>query len=162
MTTTDNSDVFRYRTGFLGGLFLGGNADGRLGLTAEILAGRRAPENAKTGGREVWTAWGFQIPIGVRFNLTPPARSRVNSYALAAPALEVLFSRTEFAGGLLVRRTLDTDLVLIGGVGLEVRPFLVEVRYAQGLRNLGTERAPLVTGTIRSRTISLLFGYRIQ
>src|SRR5215210_7739556 len=79
---------FENRTGWMGGLFFGGNRPGNVGIQAEVMyAKKNVPSPLFTGG-DVDLHY-LEIPVMVRLNFGSSNREGVAGYIIAGPAFDI-------------------------------------------------------------------------
>jgi hypothetical protein len=157
--STLSSEAFKSplgsRTGWIGGLFIGGNRAGVVGVGVDLLFARKT----------VATDFGdtnldyFQVPIYLRVNIGSSRASGARVYAVVGPAIDVrLKGEFKFEG--ITKQTEAVDLGLQGGAGVEFARFLVEGRYTKGLRNIGKDLG--TTHEIKSKSFAIMLGVRFN
>jgi hypothetical protein len=119
-------------TGWQGGLFIGGNRAGALGVQTELTYAKRG---ADSGGVSTDTYY-LEIPLLLRINVGSSNRNTgVNVYALAGPAADILL-KAKLEGLDIKSQYKDVDWNVLGGVGVEVSRFIIEGRFNWGLANV--------------------------
>lgn len=152
-----NDDFLANKTGFIGGLFIGGNRGGVLGIEADIFY---ATKGAKTSGNnEDYDIRVLEIPILLRLNAGARSLSGINLYGLVGPAMDFRL-KSEFGGIDIVDSTEGYDVNLVIGGGIEITRFLAEVRYNHGLRNISKGFAR--SDEIKTRSFAALIGVRFN
>lgn len=153
----ENDDFLKNKTGFTGGLFIGGNRGGVLGVELDLLY---AEKGAKTRSNdEDFEIKVLQVPILLRLNAGTHSRAGINVYGLVGPAIDFRLD-TKFRGIDIVDSTEGYDVNLVFGGGIEITRFLAEVRYNHGLRNISKN----VSGSdeIKTRSVAALIGVRFN
>ncbi len=152
-----NDDFLKNKTGFIGGLFVGGNRGGVLGVEADVFYARKG---AKVEGTDrEYDIHMLEIPILLRLNAGSSSLSGVSVYGLAGPALDIRL-KSEFGGIDIIDSTQGYDVNLVLGAGVEITRFLAEVRYNRGLRNISKDFSQ--SDEIKTRSWALLIGVRFN
>jgi hypothetical protein len=155
--SSDNITNFKNRTGWMGGIWFGGNRAGTVGVEGEIMyAKKNVPDSL---GRDTDLHY-LEIPILLRVNVGSSNRERVAGYVIAGPAFDVKL-KAELNGVDIGSQYEGLDIGVIGGVGVEITRFLIEGRYNWGLRNVVNGNLATTT-EIKTRTFALLFGVRFN
>jgi Outer membrane protein beta-barrel domain len=155
-----DSITFQKRTGLMGGLFIGGNRSGRVGIATELNVLKRT---AKVDDGTILDFYSFQVPVFARINFGSSNTNGANFYALVGPAIDVRFKAQASLGGItqdVKDETESYDASIIGALGFEYARFIVEGRYTQGFRNLSKNLTDTVD--IKTKTFALLFGVRFN
>jgi len=152
-----SSNEFDHRTGFVGGLFLGGNRPGVLGAQVEFLYARKGANDPNSSASI--TADYIEIPVLLRVNIGSNSLNGVNVYALGGPAFDILLRSRLNTGESLTDQTAGGDIGLALGAGVEITRFLIEARYTRGFRNIDKS---LDVGEIRNHTFAFFFGVRFN
>jgi hypothetical protein len=154
------SSKFKTNTGFEGGVWFGGNRGGRVGVMGEVLYAKKKQEseNSTTGSTSLQY---LEIPILIRVNIGSRSRSGVSVYGLVGPVFDVNLKAS--IGSTSVKSNYQSlDLGVLGGIGVEITRFLVEVRYNRGLRNvLNSSNASSVVD-IKTNSFAALVGFRLN
>ena len=150
--STDTSHTLDSGSGWMAGLFLGGNRSGAVGVMTElnILAKNTADK----------ATYHFQIPAMLRINIGPSNTGgrRVIVYGVAGPALDLRLGEDLRAlRGIDDIESIDTSLIV--GIGLEIARFIVEGRGSWGIRNLSPQAKPL---KLKSKAFAALVGLRFN
>ena len=151
--------------GWLGGIWFGGNRDGRVGLMGEL---SYMKSKIKLDGSDFVSDRTFvQIPVLLRINAGSRSRAGASVYFLAGPAFDIQLDAdddlTDFFG--------DADDVyeglnigIMGGIGFEVARLGIEFRYNYGIRSvLATDVAEAEGfGQVKTNSIQLVGKIRIN
>jgi len=133
-------------TGFIGGLWFGGNRDGVMGLQGEILY---AKKGSTTNGVAT-DLYFLEIPVMLRLNIG-------KVYGVAGPAFDILLKGAQ--KDLDVKSNFnELNVSFVGGGGVEVARFLIEARAMWGLRNLSITGLP----EFHDRSLAVLVGLRFN
>lgn len=152
-----NDDFLSNKTGFVGGLFIGGNRGGVLGVEADLLY---MAKGAKTRSNdEDYDIKVLQIPVLLRLNAGTHSRAGASIYGLVGPALDLRL-KSEFGGVDIVDSTEGYDVSLVIGGGVEITRFLAEVRYNHGLRNIS--KGFSASDEIKTRSFAAMIGVRFN
>jgi hypothetical protein len=154
-TNSDNG-VFSRRTGFMGGLFIGGNRGGVVGAAMEVNVVKRSTTQ---NGEDV-DLYSIQIPVLARINIGSSSTSGAQVYVLVGPAVDWRFKAHSSITGSIKDQTEGYDLSLVGGVGVEITRFIIEGRYIEGFRNVAKDLSD--TDKIKTRSFAVLFGVRFN
>jgi hypothetical protein len=148
---------FENRTGWLGGIWFGGNRNGTVGIQADVLYGKKNLPSPLIAGGDVDVHF-LEIPIMARVNV---GRSdNAAGYVLVGPAFDINL-KSELNGLDVKSQYEGLDLGIIGGAGFEITRFILEVRYNWGLRNVNDGDLTNTT-SIKTRTFVVLFGVRFS
>ncbi len=132
-------------TGFIGGLWFG-NRDGVLGMQGEILY---AKKGSTTNGVAT-DLYFLEIPVMLRLNIG-------HVYGIAGPAFDILLKGAQ--NDLDVKSNFnELNVSFVGGGGVEVARFLIEMRAMWGLRNLSITGLP----EFHDRSLAVLVGLRFN
>ena len=150
----DARDDYKSSTGWQGGLFLGGNRSGALGIQTELTYAKRG---AESGGASTDTYY-LEIPLLLRMNLGSSNRNTgVSVYALAGPAADILL-KAKLEDLDIKSQYKDVDWNVLAGVGVEISRFLIEGRFNWGLANVldgpGNE--------LKTQSFAVLGGIRLN
>src|SRR5207237_7945643 len=132
-------------TGYTGALWFG-NRDGVLGMQAEILYANKGstPNGAATD------LYHLEIPVMLRLNIG-------HVYGIAGPAFDLLLKGAQ--NDLDVKSNFnELNVSFVGGGGVEVARFLIEMRAMWGLRNLSISGLP----ELHVRSLAVLVGLRLN
>jgi Outer membrane protein beta-barrel domain len=152
-----NDDFLKNKTGFVGGLFIGGNRGGLLGVEADIFYARKGATVEGSGSD--FDIHMLEIPVLLRLNAGSGSLSGARLYGLAGPSMGFRL-KSEFGGIDIVDSTQGYDVNLVFGGGVELTRFLVEVRYNRGLRNISKNFSQ--SADIKSRAWAALIGLRFN
>jgi hypothetical protein len=151
-----NDDFLENRTGLIGGLFIGGNRGGLLGLEADIFYARKGSRLPTNRDLDLHM---LEIPVLLRLNAGSRSLGGVSLYGLAGPAMDFRL-KSEFNGLDIVDFTEGYDVNLVLGGGVEITRFLAEVRYNHGLRNISKNFSQ--SREIKTRAFAVLVGVRFN
>lgn len=150
-----DQDLLKSKTGLVGGLFVGGNRGGLLGVEMDIFYARK---NGEFAGSPI-TFDMLEVPLLLRLNVGSKSLSGASLYGLVGPAMDFRL-KSDFDGINIVDFTKGYDVNLVFGGGIELTRFLAEVRYNQGLRNIAKDFSQ--SDTIKTRSFALLIGVRFN
>lgn len=155
--SVDSSGVhFDRRTGFMGGLFIGGNRPGVVGVGTEInIVKRSTTENG-----DDTDFYSLQIPVYARINIGSSSTNGVNFYLLVGPAFDINFKAHSKVFGDIKDQTENFDVSILGGAGVEITRFIIEGRYIQGFRSVAKDLSG--SEKITSKSVAILFGFRFN
>ena len=146
------------RTGWMGGLFIGGNRPGLLGVGVEINYIRRRVRDTDSGAISTLSA--LDVPVYLRVNGGSRDRSGVNVYGIVGPSININLAADE-DGDDIKDEIEDFDLNLVIGGGVEITRFIVEARYMRGLRNIAKDLGE-IDASAKSNSFAVLFGVRFN
>jgi hypothetical protein len=155
-----NSDVVNSpldtRTGWIGGIFLGGNRHGVVGAGVDIHYARK--KVGTPSGDE--TLDYLNVPVYLRLNGGSSSLGGVNVFGIVGPDFNFrLKGKLNFNDGLDDQME-SADVGLAVGAGIEITRFIVEGRYTKGFRNI---KKDLTTGDkITTTSFSVMFGVRLN
>ncbi len=151
-------------SGYMFGIWFGGNRDGRTGLMGEISYVVKKIKAVEDGEEFTQELTYIELPILFRVNAGSQQRDKPSAYFLVGPVFDIQI-KSEVDGG-------DTpddfyeglDIGLMGGVGFEVVRIGVEARYSWGLRSvLGTDAAvDSGFGSTKQNTLQVLLKIRFN
>ena len=135
-------------TGFLVGIWFGGNRDGRVGLMGELSYATKKIKLSDDFGEtfEVRRKY-VEIPVLLRINAGARERDKPSVYFLVGPVFDIQFDTKEFENDIEEPDSPDDfyqglEIGLMFGAGFEVARVGIEGRYSWGLRSvLGTDAA---------------------
>ena len=146
------------RTGWMGGLFIGGNRPGLVGVGVEINYIKRRVRDTESG--LVSSVSSIDVPVYLRLNGGSRSLDGVNFYGIVGPAFEINLAADE--DGEDIKDSIeDFDLNLVIGGGVEITRFIVEVRYMKGLRNIAKDLSEF-DASAKSNSFAVLFGVRFN
>lgn len=151
-----NDDFLQNRTGLIGGLFIGGNRGGLLGIEADIFYARKGSRLPTNRDLDIHM---LEIPVLLRLNAGSRSLGGVSLYGLAGPAMDFRL-KSEFNGLDIIDFTEGYDVNLVFGGGVEITRFLAEVRYNHGLRNISKNFS--ASNEIKTRAWAVLIGLRFN
>lgn len=125
------SDFFKTRSGYLLGIWLGGNRDGLLGFMGEISYQER--KNETLAGD--FDAKYLEIPALVRINLGTRNKNGLLIYPMVGPVIDIQL-KSKLSDFDVKDNFNGFDFGIIGGVGVEVARIGIEGRMNWGLKTL--------------------------
>jgi hypothetical protein len=147
---------YKNDSGWIAGLFFGGNRPGVLGLMGEVMY---AKKSAKSGAVPV-DLYYLEIPILLRLNAGTNSLNGVNFYGIAGPAFDIRLQAK--VDGINFKDNYESlDIGAIAGGGIEITRFLIEARYNWGLRNVLKASGGGVT-EIKTRSFAAMVGIRFN
>lgn len=150
------ANPFENRTGLIGGLFIGGNRPGRVGVMVEILY---AKKSATTDG-DALDLYYLEVPVLVRVNFGSSDIDRgVAGYVIAGPAVNLNLKARQ--ANFDVKNNVEAaDLEIHFGGGVEISRFILEGRFMKGVRNIGKDLD--FSEEIKTKAFALMFGVRFN
>lgn len=153
--TTEVLDIDR-RTGWNGGIFIGGNRSGVVGWQTEVNWLRKKGQTLF--GEEFHIDY-LQIPIFLRLNIGTESRNGFAVYGIAGPAFAVKIA--DKINGVTIDDSFEgTDVGLVAGAGLEITRLILEGRYEWGFRRINKTFSSF--DEIKSRSFTVLVGIRFN
>jgi hypothetical protein len=153
--TSDAVDLGR-RTGWHGGIFIGGNRSGVFGWQTEINWLRRRGSTPTDGDFQIDYV---QIPIFLRLNIGTKSRNGFAFYGIAGPAFEVKVA--DEINGVTIDDTFEgTDVGLVLGAGMEITRIILEGRYEWGFKQINKSFSDVTE--IKTRSFTILVGVRFN
>ncbi len=159
LSSNVSGNEFDNRTGWIGGLFIGGNRPGVLGAAMELLYARKGA-NDPNSSQSVTIDY-FEIPLLLRINIGSNSLNGVNIYGVAGPSFDIRLKAKLNTGESLTDQTAGADIGFAAGAGIEITRFLIEGRYTRGLRNIATNELEL-GGKLNAHTVAIFFGIRFN
>jgi hypothetical protein len=148
------SDVLDSSSGWMAGLFIGGNRAGRVGLMGEINLQAKRGE----AGMESATIYYAQVPLLLRINVGSRSTGGVGGYGVVGPAIDLKIG--DDLGNLTTFDDIESgDVSLVVGVGVELSRFIIEGRGTWGLRSIATDADGL---DVTTNAFALLVGLRFN
>lgn len=129
-------------SGFVLGIWFGGNRDGRAGLMGELNYAKKKIKITDFGEEfEVETTY-VEIPVLLRVNVGSRERDKPSLYFLVGPVFDIQINTKENGVDSPDDVYEGLDIGLMFGVGFEVARIGIEGRYSKGLKSvLGTDAA---------------------
>ena len=145
------SDVLDNSSGWMAGLFLGGNRPGRVGVMGEInLQAKRGEADMETA-----TIYHAQVPLLLRINGGSRSTSGVSGYGIIGPAIDLKIGKN--LGNLDDIESGAVSLVI--GTGVEITRVIIEGRSTWVLRNIAKDAEGL---EVKTKTFAILLGVRFN
>lgn len=154
---------FKQRTGWMGGIFFGGNRPGLVGVGAEVNIKKVTSEFAEDGEVGDVDLTTISVPVYLRVNAGSRSKNGVSGYFIIGPGFDVnLRARTTIGDFTqdVKDETEDFELNLNIGGGIEITRFIVELRYIRGLREITNDLSEI--RDIKTKGFALLFGVRFN
>lgn len=150
---------FESRTGFQGGIFVGGNRNGVFGGQLEILYAKKSTETERLGLKT--DAYFIQLPLLLRLNIGSSNRNGFIAYAIGGPSFDINLKAEQ--NDLDIKDNYESfDVGLVGGGGIEIARIILEGRYSWGLRNVLDATIDREFTDIKSNSFSVLVGFRFN
>jgi hypothetical protein len=156
LSVEDVDDLFETQTGFIGGLFMGGNRPGILGVGVDLLYARRGANIEGIDDRITMDY--INVPVYMRINAGSSSLSGAIVYGTVGLDLNFLL-KSKLGGEDLTDDFQRADYGLAVGVGVEITRFLVEARYTQGIGNIAKDKDDPVT---KAKTFAVMAGFRFN
>lgn len=153
-----NATDISNRTGFTGGLFLGGNRSGVVGVGVDLMFARRGAK--EKGTSETLDMDYLNVPVYARINAGSASRGGAIVYGIIGVDLNFLL-KAKFSTD-----TTDStddfqraDYGVVVGLGAEITRFIIEGRYSKGLGNIAKNKND---PEIKSQSFAILIGVRLN
>jgi hypothetical protein len=154
----EDSDDLRTRTGWMGGVFIGGNRPGLVGVGVEINYIKRTARDPDSEAD--FALQSIDVPVYLRINGGSRDLNGVSFYGIVGPAFDVNL-KADIDGFDIKDDVEDFDINLVVGGGVEITRFIVEARYMRGLRNLDKSFSDS-SSSAKSSSFAVLFGVRFN
>lgn len=151
---------FKSRTGVIGGLFLGGNRPGAVGVGVDLLYARKGSKIEDFD--ETVNLDYINVPVYLRINAGSSSTSGAIGYGIVGVDLNFLLKAKEDMDGESEDITDDfnrADYGLALGFGVEITRFIIEGRYTKGLGNLAKDKDDPV---VKTQSFAIMFGVRFN
>jgi hypothetical protein len=145
----------------MGGLFIGGNRAGRVGVAVEFNYARKNARFEEDGETSSLNVSYFQIPLLLRINGGSRDREGVNVYGIVGPFFNFKVDAHADFDDAFDESIEDIDAGVVFGAGVEITRFIIEGRYDLGLRRINTDDEGGVLD-VKSRSFAILFGVRFN
>lgn len=145
---------FQGRTGWIAGIWFGGNRDGVVGFMGELNYAVRKSSNASGDVQLKY----LEIPMLLRVNIGQRNKNGVSVYGLAGTVVDIKLSDNDLN---VAHEYEGFDVGLMAGGGLEVLRIAVEVRGNWGFRSVNKGDFGSVSD-IRTFTLEALAKIRIN
>lgn len=147
---------FKDKTGWMLGIFFGGNRPGVIGVMGEIQYGKRSGELLTTTLDQYF----IEIPILARINVGTSTLNGVSVYGIVGPVFDINLN-TKLNGVKIEDKYQSLDVGLLIGGGVEITRFLIEARYNQGFKNV-LKSGGGGTSDIKSHSVAIEVGLRFN
>jgi hypothetical protein len=150
------TDPIDTKTGWIGGLFIGGNRPGVVGVGVDILYARK-----KVGTEDTTVTLDYvEVPVLLRLNAGSQSRGGVNVYGVVGPSFAwKLKGKFNFEDG-VDDQTAGFDIGISAGAGVEITRFIIEGRYTQGLRSIAKDLSD--SEKITTKSFAIMAGVRFN
>jgi hypothetical protein len=160
-SSLSETDVeFENRTGWIGGLFIGGNRPGIVGVGVDILYARKGGKEIDGSGSDLSVNLDYlNVPVYLRINAGSASRSKAAVYGIAGLDLNFLL-RSKFSTGESITDNFKrADYGLALGLGVEITRALIEARYTKGF---GTIAKGTHDSDLKTQSFAVMFGVRFN
>lgn len=157
LSEADVDDAFENRTGWIGGLFIGGNRPGVVGVGVDILYARKGAN--ETGSDQALTLDYLNVPIYMRINAGSSSTSRAALYGIAGLDLNFLLKSKLAFGGDVTDQFKRADYGLALGLGVEITRILLEGRYTKGFGSIAKHN---LDSDVKTQSFSVMVGFRFN
>jgi hypothetical protein len=159
LSETDVDEGFENRTGWIGGIFIGGNRAGRVGVGVDILYARKGAN--EPGTDQSINLDYLNVPIYARVNIGSPSRGGASVYGIGGLDLNFLIRSKLGTGQDIKENFKSADYGLALGLGVEITRFLVEGRYTRGFGSIAKDAVDF-DGDVKTRSFAIMFGVRFN
>jgi len=166
----DDSEGIASGTGWMVGIWFGGNINGPVGFMGELSYVRKRIQDDTFGDDNYLETDYLEIPALVRINIGSRAREGVRGYGLVGPVFDIrLGSKLVDDGFEVPEEELENqfsavDIGLMLGAGIEWNRIGFEFRYSWGLTRLATDEAVDAGNLpdVKNNTIQLVGKFRFN
>ena len=166
----DDSEGIASGTGWMVGIWFGGNVNGSVGFMGELSYVRKRIQDDTFGDDNYLETDYLEIPALVRINIGSRARSGVRGYGLIGPVFDFrLGSKLVDDGFEVPEEELENqfsavDIGLMAGAGIEWNRIGFEFRYSWGLTRLATDEAVDAGNLpdVKNNTIQIVGKFRFN
>ncbi len=143
----EGSEGISSGTGWMFGIWFGGNRNGRVGFMGELSYVQKKITDETDPDNNYLTTNYLEIPALFRINIGSKMREGLSVYALAGPVFDIRLSSKLVDGGFeipeaeLENQFSGVDIGFMGGAGVEFNRIGFEVRGNWGLKRLATDEA---------------------
>ena len=147
-----------HRNGFLVGLAFGGNRTGVVGVEADVLYGEKG---AKIDHDDLKIQV-VHVPVLLKVNIGDTSRaSGIRGFGVVGPYFDWQF-KSKIADVDISDDTEGFEAGLTFGGGIEVARLSIQARYIRGLRAINKKFELGSTEDIKSQSVAILFGFRLN
>lgn len=159
LATIDEVDSdFANRNGFIGGLFLGGNRNGTVGVGVDLLYARKGGKDPD--GDTTLDLDYINVPVYARINLGSASRRGVSAYGTIGADLNFLLKAEVSNGGGDVKDEFErADYGVAAALGVEITRLIVEFRFTRGLGNIAKDKDDAI---LKTQTVAVMIGVRFN
>jgi hypothetical protein len=147
---------FKDDSGWMLGIFFGGNRPGVVGVMGEIQYGLKKGSLASDTLKQYF----IEIPILARINVGASTLNGISVYGLVGPVFDINL-QTKLNDIKIEDKYQSLDIGLLIGGGVEITRFLVEARYNQGFKNVLKAEGGGNTD-LKSHSFAIEFGVRFN
>ena len=151
------------RTGLVAGLFATVPVSGRFSFQPEVLFSQQGAKIQEGSDEGTIRVNYFNVPLLANIQLSGDADT---SFAfLVGPQFGFRTSAEgEFGGETedLKDDTHSTDVSIVGGLAVSIRNFIIDARYAHGLRNISHDEDGSDSSEVKNRVFSISVGIRFR
>lgn len=148
---------FSNRTGFIGGLFIGGNRHGVVGVGVDILYARKGAKDEDGDSLDLDY---INVPVYARINAGSSNLNKASVYGIVGVDLNFLLkAKFSFSDTDAKDDFSRADYGLAVGIGAEITRFVIEGRYTKGFGNIAKK-----TGAeeLKTQSFAVMFGVRFN
>lgn len=150
-------NAFKNRNGIIGGLFLGGNRTGIVGVGVDLLYARKGgkdPNSSTTLDLDY-----VNVPVYVRINGGSSSLNGVIGYGIVGVDLNFLLKGKLSTGEDVKSEFERADYGFVVGGGVEITRVVVEARFTQGVGNIAKDKSASV---LKSKSFAIMIGVRFN
>jgi hypothetical protein len=157
-TIDDVDNSFAKSTGLVGGLFLGGNRGGTVGVGIDLLYARKGGKDPDSDAKLNLDY--LNVPVYARVNIGSSNRNRFLGYGTVGVDLNFLIKGKLSVGGSDVTDQFErADYGIAVGFGVEITRLIVEGRFTRGLGNIAKDKDD---PELKTQTFAVMVGVRLN
>lgn len=147
---------FEDKTGWMAGIFFGGNRPGTIGVMGEVQYGKKT---ASFGSIDL-EQYFLEIPVLARINAGANSLNGINVYGIVGPVFDINL-KTKLNNLDVKDAYEDLDIGLLIGGGVEITRFIIEARYNKGFKNV-LKSSGAATSDIKTHSFAVEVGFRFN
>jgi hypothetical protein len=163
-TENETNAEFASDTGWLFGIWFGGNRDGRAGLMGELNYATKKITVTGAGPEESVERTYVQLPVLLRINAGYRERDKPSVYLLVGPVFDIQIKAKVNGADSPDDVYEGLDIGVMAGVGFEVVRLGIEGRYSWGLKSVLATDAAVAEGfgSTKNNTFSVVAKVRFN
>jgi hypothetical protein len=153
-----SSSKFENRTGIIGGLFIGGNRGGTVGVGVDVLYARKGAKSDVAAAALDLDY--LNVPVYMRVNIGSRSTGGVSVYGTVGADLNFLLKAKATDGGTVLTDNFSrADYGISAGLGVEITRVILEGRYSKGLGNIAKSSSD---PELKTQSFALMIGVRFN